>query len=357
MSEIVLIDDDASGLDSLHAAVAARLPLVSIAKWHPVSDDDAEVEFQNLVGDGETVLVATDQDLTGGLRGFFGATIVRWCQQRAIPVADFSRRPSPPFQRDADLFELRIPANVDDGAAYIEATYYGFTELAAAISALDLDPGTTSLAKYLAHAVQRPHLESDFALYRLENGGTAVAERVIGSRSATSTGGQSPEAAISYTLGHYLVNVIARFAGPLLGIDALCAYVGTATDEGPELADVFRAARYEGPFSRLDRLFWRESVDAHLDDLPGWDTNPASDIGASRRAAIEAVLGRPLAPHACDRDRCNGMRGGYHCPLTNRPVCIRSDCSVAASSWIPSGASSSRVERDYHDEWAPLLGQ
>ena len=357
MSKIVLIDDDAGVLDGLHAAVEARLPHVNIAKWQPISEDDAEVAFRELVDDGETVLVATDQDLTGGLRGFFGATIVNWCQQLAIPVGDFSRRTPQPFPQEADLFELRIPPDDEDGAAYIEATYYGFTELAAAISTLTLDPGTTSLAKYLAHAVQRPHLESDFALYRFENGGTAVARRIIGSQPATSTGGRSPEAAISYTLGHYLANVITRFAGPLLGLDALCAYVGAGTAEGPELAKMFGEARYEGPFSRLGQLFWKESVDADLEDLPSWETDPADDIGASRRGAIEEALDRPLARHNCDRCGCNGTRGGFHCPLTNRPVCIRSDCSVAGSGWIPSGSTLSRVERDHHDEWAPLLGQ
>jgi len=360
MSEIVLIDDDAELLDGLHAAVAARLPDVSIARWQPGSEDNVAVAFRERVDDGETVLVATDQDLTaGGLRGFFGATIVRWCQQLAIPVGDFSRRTPQLLPRDADLFELRIPPNDKDGADYITATYYGFTELAAAISELDLDPGTTSLARYLAHAVQRPHLESDFALYmaRLGNGGTAVATRIIGSQSTTSTGERSPETAISYTLGHYLANVITRFAGPILGIDALCAYVGAGVDEGAELTKMFNAARYTGPFSRLDQLFWRESVDAVLEDLFGLVTDSADDIGAFHRAAIETELGRTLTRHECARDGCAGTRGGFHCPFTNRPVCVRSDCSVAGSSWIPSGATSSRVEREYHDEWAPLLGQ
>ena len=184
MSKIVLIDDDARLLDGLHAAVADRLPDVSIAKWRPGSEDDVAVAFREYVDDGETVLVATDQDLTaGGLRGFFGATIVRWCQQLLIPVGDFSRRTPQLLPRDADLFELRIPPDDKDGADYIEATYYGFTALAAAISELDLDPGTTSLAKYLAHAVQRPHLESDFALYMARLG---TAERPLPDESSAA---------------------------------------------------------------------------------------------------------------------------------------------------------------------------
>ena len=360
MSEIVLIDDDTKLLGRLRAAVVARLPDVSIATWRPVSDDDVEVAFRECVDDGETVLVATDQDLTaGGLRGLFGATIVSWCQQLAIPVGDFSRRTPRPLSRIADLFELRIPPNDGEGADYIAATYDGFTELAAAISELDLDPGTTSLAKYLACVVQRPHLESDFALYmaRLGNGGTVVATRIIGSQSATPKDERPPEAAISYTLGHYLANVITRFAGPLLGMDALCAYVGAGAAERTVLAEMFDAARYRGPFSRLDKLFWRESVDADLEALLGSVTDAADDIGAFHRMAIETALGRSLAPHECDRDDCGGTRGGFHCPLTNRPVCVRSDCSVSGSGWIPSGATSSRVEREYHDEWAPLLGR
>ena len=91
MSQIVLIDDDASLLNGLHTAVEARLPKVSVAKWQPGSERDVAEAFLEHVDDSETVLVATDQDLTaGGLRGFFGATIVSWCQQLAIPVGDFS---------------------------------------------------------------------------------------------------------------------------------------------------------------------------------------------------------------------------------------------------------------------------
>ena len=359
MSQIVLIDDDASVLDGLYDAVAARLPGVSISAWKPDVKDNVADAFKRHVDDGETILVATDYDLTGGLRGLFGATIVSWCQQLAIPVGDFSRRTPELRLRETDLFELRIPPNDEDGAKYIAAAYHGFTELAAAISELDLDPGTTSLAKYLAHALQRRHLESDFALYmaRLGHGGTAVARRIIGSHSVTSTGERSSEAAISYTLGHYLANVIVRFAGPLLGIDALCAYVGASTEEDAQLAEMFEEARYEGPFSGLDQLFWRESVDAVLENFFDSVTDSDDDIGTFHRAAVEAALGRSLAPHGCDRDGCGGKRGGFHCPFTNRPVCVRSDCSVAGSGWIPSGATSSRVEREHHDEWAPLLGQ
>lgn len=360
MSQIILIDDEARFLDRLNAAVTARLPNVSISTWRPGSDDDAAAAFHERIDDGETVLVATDQDLTkSGLSGFFGATIVSWCQRRAIPVGDFSRRRSGLILREADLFELRVPSNDKDGADYIAAVYSGFTELAAEISRLDLDPGTTSLAQYLAHALERPHLESDFALYlaRLGNGGTAVATRIIGSQTATAAGGRPPEAAISYTLGHYLANVITRFAGPLLGLDALCAYVGADSSEGTELAKMFDSARYEGPFWRLDQLFWRDSVDAVLDDLFDVEMSPAPDIGTLRRVAIEAALGRALAQHGCDRRGCDGKRGGFHCPFTNRPVCVDGECAVAGSAWIPSGATSSRVEREYHDEWAPLLGQ
>lgn len=359
MSEIVLIDDDKRLLDRLRAAVANRLPDVSIATWRPVRKDDAEMAFKEHVGDGGTVLVATDLDLTaGGLRGFFGATIVRWCQELAIPVGDFSRRTPQHYPR-TELFELRIPSSDEEGAKYISAVYNGFTELEAAILELDLDPATTSPSKYLAHAVQRPHLESDFALFmaRPGHGGTAVATRIKGSQTATSISERPLKTAIIYTLGHYLANVITRFAGPLLSLDALCAYVGTGAAEGEELAEMFDAARYEGPFSGLDKLFWRETVDKGLEDLFGSVSDSADDVGAFHRAAVESALGRALATHECDRDDCGGTRGGFYCPFTDRTVCVRSDCSVAGSSWIPSGATSSRVEREHHDELAPFLGQ
>ena len=165
-------------------------------------------------------------------------------------------------------------------------------------------------------------------------------------------------AAISYTLGHYLANVITRFAGPLLGIDALCAYVGAGAVEGAELAEMFNAARYRGPFSGLDQLFWRESVDAGLEDLFGLETEPRGRHRCLSPSGHRNGARPPSGPtRVCSRRLCDGTRGGFHCPFTNRPVCVRSDCSVAGSGWIPSGATSSRVEREYHDEWAPLLGQ
>jgi hypothetical protein len=160
---------------------------------------------------------------------------------------------------------------------------------------------------------------------------------------------------LAYVLGHVLLNAILKFPGPILSEKALCAYVATTTDEIETIVPLFGAALYSGPFSDGARYFWREDVDEALDAIGTTIADQQfEDFGDFNRKAIETVLSKKLAIHECKR--CGGLKGGFLCPFTRRPVCQRADCSVSASSWIPQGAQLSRVEREFYNEWAPLLG-
>ena len=121
--------------------------------------------------------------------------------------------------------------------------------------------------------------------------------------------------------------------------------------------EAFDSAAYEGPFAELDRYYWttqiEEVLSAHDDKVP--QDEEFSSTGAYNRARIEAALGVKLAQ--CEKcKRCNGTEGGFLCPFTRRSVCERADCSVVSNVWIPAGARLSRFERDFYDEWAPILG-
>lgn len=162
---------------------------------------------------------------------------------------------------------------------------------------------------------------------------------------------------ITYVLGHVLLNSILKFPGPLLSVEALCAYVGAAPVEGAELDKAFSECRYRGPFSESATYYWREDVDVIIYEAgSGLAEEEFDGFGDFNRSAMELLLKRELARHVCDRDHCGGRKGGFLCPFTHRAVCERADCSVPSSSWIPQGADLSRVERTYYDEWAPLLG-
>ena len=163
------------------------------------------------------------------------------------------------------------------------------------------------------------------------------------------------ERLLTYVLGHVLLNAILKYPGPILSENALCAYVATVVTELQDLDSVFKTARYDGPFAGGRQFYWREDVDAILDDLGSSVVIDTFESFADyNRHIVEHALHRSLTLHDCGR--CGGRKGGFWCPFTQRPVCERRDCSVPASSLIPQGAQLCRVERDFYDEWAPLLG-
>jgi len=158
---------------------------------------------------------------------------------------------------------------------------------------------------------------------------------------------------IAFLLGHTLLNAVLEFPGPILSRTALAAYCATAREDSASLASLFIDAEYTGPFCQSGTYFIRRAVDARIDELAAGVTDDAPEFDQYNRAAIGSALAE-LHPHTCRR--CSGTRGGYWCPFTDRAVCNRDDCSVLATTWIPKGASLCRVDKDYYDEWSPLLG-
>lgn len=359
---ILLIDDNQAVLNGLQEHLSSHFceEEVDIRCWQPTNEnDDPKAVFEKYVDDS-TVLVATDYDLTSeGLKGLFGLTIVGWCQRKAIPVGDFSRGNTNALPKEPNLFELRVPTDDIEGARYIANAFKGFQTIRIKIDEIqNLKSIGYSPAAVLAKILGRPSVENQFALYmsRLGTGNSALVQRLM-NNSGQAHEESNIQQALTYVLGHLLYNAILRFPGPILSDRALCAYCGTTIESSEQLHSLFEKALYDGPFGENTRYYWRDSVDDIIYDLAD-DTSEetAEDFGEFNRAVCEAALKAELATHECTREGCCGKKGGYICPFTHQTVCQRPDCSVAASSWIPQGASLSRVERDFYDEWAPLLG-
>jgi hypothetical protein len=355
---IVIIDDDAEYLGRLSSALERYTSEdgVLIERWRPVDGEDPFGKFEE-IANSDTALVITDYDLTkSGLTGLFGVSIVSWCQARFIPAADFSRGARTNLPREPNLFELRMPTAVEEAARYGAAIYRGFMALRQI-----LDGGTVSLesvrspAEVLAAAIERPQLESQLSLYMSLLGG-ANASLLDSLRSALSSNVDDPEKArlLAYVIGHVLANAVLRYPGPILSEEALCSYLATTREEAAVISPFFAEAKYEGPFSSGGSYYWREDVDEIISSNVSSGDGEFETSGQFNRAVAERMIERPLARHGCER--CGGINGGYWCPFTTRPVCERADCSVAANAWIPLGADVCRVERDFYDEWSPLLG-
>lgn len=359
MSSILIVDDDGDFLNRLGDDLRSRLTSdgVEVRQWVPEDGQDFTEEFERYV-DAGTELVVTDTDLTKrGATGFFGATIVSWCQDRAIPVGDFSRRNTSRQPREPNLFEFRAPTGVEEAGAWAATMLRGFMQLRASILAAGDHLQRRSPAAVLAAVLDRPHLEGQFALYmsRIGAANSSLVELVL-EPSEVDERAVAKDRLLTYVVGHVLANAVLRFSGPILSMDALCGYVATSPEERDVVTERFAQARYDGPFAGDVAFYWRADVDAAIDELANalGDEVLAETPAGLRRAIVERTLGRPLATHGCAR--CDGTLGGFVCPLTRRTVCERSDCSVAANSWVPAGADICRIERDFYDEWAPLLG-
>jgi len=361
---IVLIDDKPEMTTSLGAVLRPQLEGVGVRleTWNPDKrDDDIREKFDSLVGEG-TALVVTDYDLTrAGVMGLYGTTIVGWCQQARIPVGDFSRGYKAALPSEPNLFEIRIPTDDDTAAARIVSLVNGFRDLETAIAG-GARESARSPAGVLANVVGRPQMESRFGPYTSRLG-TANPSLVAALRShltdtadppAEETPPADPDRLLTYVLGHVMLNGIMRYPGPLVHLDGVAAYFGTTRKTVEALAPDLVDCLYGGPFADGGPYYWRDLVDSKIDewaaDLP--DVNMAFD--EYNRAAAREHLGLEPEAHGCDR--CDGFRGGFWCPFTLRPVCVRPDCSAPSSSWIPAGADLTRVEMDFYEEWAPMMG-
>lgn len=359
---ILLIDDKGSYLDPLADGLRDRLGAEAhIEAWVPDTADRPLEKFDELLHLHDIRLVVTDYDLTEGQLGFFGSSVVDWCQNKAIPVGDFSRGHPSFLATEPNMFELRVPIESNDAAVnYVSAVFQGFVAIRRAIDDMPELMQQRSPAAVLAVILGQQRLESQFAQYGIRYGGasSALVDSVVATASPLIKPAQDRVASLlTYIAGHLLLNAILRFPGPILDEHALAAYLAVNIDEAPKYEDFFEQAAYQGPFAKWKRFFWTHLIDEALgryDSNIGDDENFNSS-GALNRRRLEIALNTRLArPTECQR--CGGEEGGFYCPFTKRTVCQRSDCSVVSNVWIPSGARLARFERDFYEEWSPLLG-
>lgn len=361
MPSILLIDDTQDALEGLAAALRALLPVeeATVLTWQPAKADKKEpVEMlEEWLADGnhDVRFVVTDYDLTTkGALGLYGSTVVDQCQLRALPVGDYSRGNASRLPKEPNLFEIRVQPvhSYEASAQFIAAAYRGFESIRETVS--HLNPMPRSPAAGIAAILGRPNDQSQFALY-----GTRypVVNSGLMDRISPTEGANSQEAMrrlFGYVAGHVLINLVLRYPGLLTNREGLAAYCGIGSAALDQVIPLFDDCRYTGPFSGIDEFFWLDEVQKKIENLEPAEVGEQSTIGESNRSTLEKHLKNQLARHDCAR--CEGQNGGFYCPFTRRAVCLRPDCSVGSNGWIPSGARLCRVEKEYFEEWSPLLG-
>lgn len=356
MPAILFIDDKPDQLRGLTDGVRRELDGhdTELRTWIPSKEDDPRRVFEEKLGN-DTTLVVTDQDLTEGQTGLFGSTIVEWCQQRSVPVADYSRGKVGDLKNEPDLFEIRVP-RTGSASSFVTGVYLGFERINKAIAVNEDLWNERSPAAVLARVVDAPDAEADFALYavRLAAASGALTSRVIQAADPNEEPSQQTKRdLLAYIVGHLLLNAVLRYPGPVLSLRSLAAYLATSDAGTSKVLTLFEPARYNGPFAELDTFHWLSRVDQILERIIPIGVSTETN-GELHRVAVEGSINEVLGRHTCPR--CKGQNGGFFCPFTRKTVCVRPDCSVGSNSWIPQGARLCRIEREFFDEWSPILG-
>jgi len=359
MKTILLIDDTPEQLQGLEAALRAEVPEkeACIIAWQPTKEDALEPaeRLEKYLDENDVAFVVTDYDLTGkGGLGLYGSTVVDHCQLRAVPVGDYSRWSKKRLPSEPSLFEIRVPTDSHAIAAkYIAAVFRGFEEIRAKVGQFPVMPRSPSAG--IATLLDRPNDQSQFSLYgvRYPSVNSGLFDRMEKDASGGPTR-QQVQKLFAYVSGHVLLNLVLRYPGPIVSMEALAAYCAVNSNEADRLRSFFKDCRYNGPFRDCKEWFWLDQVDILINSI-ATDPMPAeTTAGELNRTALEKLLGTQLNRPECHR--CQGKNGGFLCPFTGRTVCLRPDCSSGSNGWIPAGARLSRVEKEYFDEWAPLLG-
>ncbi|HHJ12839.1 MAG TPA: hypothetical protein ENJ79_00450 [Gammaproteobacteria bacterium] len=380
-TEILLIEDHEAMRERITRQIeAAAEETDSSARLTVIDESNANT----LVGAGD---ISNEMALAEGIRGQYPnaalivvdhdlsnlknpaiseSSITAAAHTLAIPVCRYHRQPSGASLRIDALWELNARVYSIDLEAPSEAEnenhrfgtevlniLEGFKQIASGYQALEEPVRKKGAPAVLSHILDKPALEDFFAAYSegipflndmlivrklMEESPQEGAERV--SRPAPDNLNRR----IPYMLGYWLHNFILRFPGLILNEVAAASYLDIDTEDFKKEAVLrcFDEARYEGPFSRGRKYWWRPLLDDLLIEQGGRD---------------EILQAEDLDPQSVGRSKSHASGkspAGYYDIFSGLP--ISKEDSIGSLSWIPSGADLARVDRNLYEEIAPILG-
>ncbi len=312
-------------------------------------------------------LIVVDHDLSNlKTPAISESSITAAAHTLAIPVCRYHRQPSSPSLRIDALWELNARVYSIDlkapSVAEKESHRFGtevlnilegFRQIAIGYQALEEPVRKKGAPAVLSYILGKPKLEDFFAAY--SEGIPFLNDMLIvrklmeesSREGAEQVSGPAPDdlsRRIPYMLGYWLHNFILRFPGLILNETAAASYLDINTEDfkKDEVWRCFDEARYEGPFSKARRYWWRPM----LDDL-------LIEKGSRDEILQEKGIDAKSVAHA--KSHVSGTSpAGYYDIFSDRP--ISKEDSIGSLSWIPSGADLARVARDRYEEIAPILG-
>ena len=269
---ILVIDDMEERLEELTEAIKNLADgRVAVIGWKPAEEENALDKLEAFKQEGIS-LVITDFDLTHGLRGLYGDSVVAWCQRELIPVGEYSRRFPAKLPGTPKLLEHDFSADAEVTAGSALNVCLGFDALLKTINErrVGINLPEQELDAVLATALGRSDLKPELGTY-LSSAGRTISEVFARKNRISGHEEQAHESSRNvldtYVIGHVLRNSVMKFPGPLLSESALCSFCACSDDESIALADFFSACAYEGPFSSdRTQYFWSDLCEALIEE-------------------------------------------------------------------------------------------
>lgn len=371
MKKIILIDDKPEMQAKLRAALE---PLVvgqyEIEIWgaaevqerynansdvhNSESNADEDVWYRYFSSERNIAIVVADHDLSGyGAVRISESAIADACRQAATPICTYHRAPSSRstgqslrgIYGQTKSFTITLdmsPGNDEFAAQHIISLAKGFEFISENFSAISDDVKKQGPAAILAHILGRPGLVSAFALYA--SGPSLASDAIyhIGQNKNTRAEvTKDLDARLPFILGCWLSNYILPFPGLILSTKAAASYLNISAPEFLVNAEEFLVAQYTGPFSDIEKYWWRTDLDQLLIDSESEDGKEYLE-----------KKGIAVSPSICFSKKTSPA--GYFCIVQKEAISL--DASVGNLGWIPQGAYLSRIDQDIYDTVAHMMG-
>lgn len=360
--KVVLFEDDPQIGPEVEKAIRRNLPReLSLLRFPLDAGPKSKGPYEDCITQvlraalfANTVLLVTDRDLSASnWPGLSEAAVTRVGQKLGYPVAWYAQRAAPEYE-----IMTRIPG---DGRIGLPNTVVELAREAAVIAKgfVDLQNRLTrhhgqarrgqrprSPGELLAALLGEPAAASHLDAYAC--GDQLVVAEILKRGSASTDGGASSDhRRLVAALGVWIVDVVLRYPGVLLGEIAAASYLDIDPPEfaRPEIRNVFRSALWSGaPFVDSEKPRWWK---IRLDDL-------LAKNGVELGAELVAKR-RKRQPRFCPCHVDPTLHAGYFCMVTKKPVSAEN--SVGPITWFPPGAELARITRNIFDKVAPWVGR
>lgn len=371
MKKIILIDDKSQMREQLRTVLAPLLAgQYEIEAWseedvlarykanidlnNEESNADEDVWFRFFSSEKDLAIVVADHDLSGyGAVRISESAIADACRQAAMPICTYHRAPSTKSMGQSlrgiygqtKSFTITLdmsPGNEEFAAKSIVSLAKGFESIRTKFPSVSDDIKKQGPAAILAAILERPGLTSAFAQYA---SGPSLASDAIyhiaQSKGEHAAVAEDLDSRLPFILGCWLSNYILPFPGLILNTKATASYLNIETSQFLANSSFFEAAQYTGPFSDIEKYWWRTDLDQILID---------SDSGDGQEHLAQKNV--EVAPSVCYATKKSPA--GYFCIVQKEPISL--NASVGNLGWIPQGAYLSRIDQNIYDTVAHMMG-